>query len=311
MKAFTDADFDYLYNAGAGKTCTPHWWPTHRRPAHPARSFDRRMQGRMSRRGSGGGGYVLVMDAGKLGIEVGPLRRLRIGAPRRPSSVDSHWYALAFVIEAGVPHIYRRRHRSVGGIRCRLDALTGIDTTRTDYPLRIGASGNGRRWRRGAHIDELSVMIGTAAYTANYTPESAAFPLPIRRKFRRHPDPDARPRARLGCRRRTVRRALCLAKSTARKRTCCARAAAADHKVVLLEAAPFDLFGKGEHQEQTRVAFGTLDNIVRDWICVSAAPSSQTQIKVDGLIYNPDVYDGAMPHQGAKHCRRRSRPAFG
>jgi len=70
-----------------------------------------------------------------------------------------------------------------------------------------------------------------------------------------------------------------------------------DHELVLLEPAPFDLFGKGEHQEPTRVAFGTVDNIVRDWIVVSAQPQQGVGVHVEALTYNPDVYIDAMPHQ--------------
>ena len=297
MKAFTDADFDYLYNAGAGKTYAALVADASA-PGTPPREVLIAHARPNVASGSGGGGYALVMDAGKLGIEVGPSTSFAHWRTAAAVVVDSHWYALAFVIEAGVPHIYVDGTEASAAFAAG-STLIGIDTTRTDYPLRIGASATGADGVAG-HIDELSVMIGTAAYTANYTPESAAFPAP---------DPggsfEDTPTLTLdrGLDWDAVDEPFAVLLSSevngVSAHVLCARGDA-DHKVVLLEAAPFDLFGKGEHQEQTRVAFGTLDNIVRDWICVSAAPSSQTQIKVDGLIYNPDVYDGAMPHQGGE-----------
>jgi hypothetical protein len=71
-----------------------------------------------------------------------------------------------------------------------------------------------------------------------------------------------------------------------------------DHIVVLAEAPPFDLFGKGQHQEQTRVAFGTMGYEVRDWIVTATTPNAEVGVHVEALTYDPRVYEGAMPHQG-------------
>ena len=158
------------------------------------------------------------------------------------------------------------------------------------------ASAEFRGW-----LDELSVMIGTAAYSANYTPESAAFPDPSTGGVEpsdfptlildRGLDWDGTPEPHavmLSSELNEVSAALACHRGDA------------DHECVLDVDAPFDLFGKGDHQEPTRVAFGTVDNIVRDWIVTSATPQQGLVVHIEGLTYNPDVYDGAMPHQGGE-----------
>jgi hypothetical protein len=71
---------------------------------------------------------------------------------------------------------------------------------------------------------------------------------------------------------------------------------AEDHIVNLLEAPPFELFGKG-YQESTRVAFGTMGYLVRDWIVLTAVPNGEVTVHVEAVTYDPTVYVGAMPHQ--------------
>jgi len=175
----------------------------------------------------------------------------------------------------------------------------GIDTTRTDYGLRIGQS-FGSPAAFSGWIDELSVMIGTASYTADYTPETAAFadptpeviggdvPTLILDRGLDWGAVDEPFGVYLSSEINGVSAAL----------TC--ERGDADHICVLLEPAPFDLFGKGEHQEPTRVAFGTIDTILRDWIVTSATPQQGTGVHVEGVVYDPGVYDGAMPHQGGE-----------
>jgi hypothetical protein len=128
--------------------------------------------------GSGGGGYALVTDdAGKLGIEVGgPSSGLAVYQTTAVEVTDSTWYALAFVIEAGVPHIYVDGAEVAGTVTT--GTFIGMATTRIDYPLRLGANATGGDEFAG-HMDEISVMIGVASYTANYTPEAAEFPDPV------------------------------------------------------------------------------------------------------------------------------------
>jgi len=67
---------------------------------------------------------------------------------------------------------------------------------------------------------------------------------------------------------------------------------------IVLPSTPFPLFARGSGQEPTRVSFGTVGNIVRDWIVLDANPSSETQTHVECIIYDPTTYEGAMPHQG-------------
>ena len=67
--------------------------------------------------------------------------------------------------------------------------------------------------------------------------------------------------------------------------------------IIELASVPFTLFGRGEGQEPTRVSFGTIDNIVRDWIVVDATPNGENATHVEAIIYDPAVYIGAMPHQ--------------
>jgi hypothetical protein len=72
---------------------------------------------------------------------------------------------------------------------------------------------------------------------------------------------------------------------------------AAANIIVLSSLPSFGLFGLGSDQEQTRVAFGTLGSILRDWIVLSATPGSDNQTHVDAIAYDPTVYADAMPHQ--------------
>lgn len=68
--------------------------------------------------------------------------------------------------------------------------------------------------------------------------------------------------------------------------------------IVVLSGAPtFDMFGKGQHQEQTRISFGTLGSILRDWIVINVYPKPENVTGIDAIIYDPAAYIGAMPHQ--------------
>jgi hypothetical protein len=183
-------------------------------------------------------------------------------------------------------------------------SFIGVDTTRTDYALRIGAPCADATTPAfaavAAWLDEISVMIGTARYTANYTPEAAAFADPTPESIGtdiptlildRGLDWDGTPEPHavmLSSERNEVSAALACHRGDA------------DHECVLDDDAPFDLFGKGDHQEPTRFAFGTVDNIVRDWIVTAATPQQGMAVQVEGLVYDPAVYDGAMPHQGGE-----------
>lgn len=143
-------------------------------------------------------------------------------------------------------------------------------------------------------LDEISV-IPEAAYTDDYTPETEAFEDPVigpatsTLYLDRGLDWDAEdePHAVL----------LSSEVNGVSESVLCERGAA-DHIVLLLEPDPFPLFGKGDHQEPTRIAFGTMGSEVRDWVCVTVTPQTQTQVRVEGVTYNPDVYIGALDHQG-------------
>jgi hypothetical protein len=87
------------------------------------------------------------------------------------------WTSLAFVIRAGVPHIYRDGIEQAGAFVSSTGSqatFIGLNTTRTDYGLRVGASyltTNG--WT--GHLDEIAASLTQAFYSGNYTPEATPF----------------------------------------------------------------------------------------------------------------------------------------
>jgi hypothetical protein len=59
--------------------------------------------------------------------------------------------------------------------------------------------------------------------------------------------------------------------------------------------APFEVVGAGAALEPTALAFGVVDEEVRDWTVSRVTPGGDT-VTIEAANYNPAVYDGAAAH---------------
>lgn len=96
------------------------------------------------------------------------------------------WHHIALVIQNGIPSIYidgiyvSQEVFTDGGNSIYATSPIGFDTTKTSFPLTIGASladsSNSNAEFFHGHIDDLRITKGVARYTTNFTPPSAELP---------------------------------------------------------------------------------------------------------------------------------------
>lgn len=55
------------------------------------------------------------------------------------------------------------------------------------------------------------------------------------------------------------------------------------------------VFSIGDRQENTHFIFGAASNIVRDFVLSEIRPRGGTRVELIGVVYNPAVFNGAMP----------------
>jgi hypothetical protein len=91
---------------------------------------------------------------------------------------------VSLVIASGVPNWYVDGTLKAGSFQTPnsnyASSLIGLDTTRTDYNICIGANdldstNNVRALYYTGYLDEVRLTSGVSRYTANYTPSGTAF----------------------------------------------------------------------------------------------------------------------------------------
>lgn len=115
--------------------------------------------------------------SGKLGISLTSAGRIGVFLSPTETITSSNtltvgtWYHVAVVRHSGTVKIY------IDGIE-RASAANSVDYTSTTNRPRIGKTGSddtGLTSQYGGYIDELRIVIGTAAWTADFTPPAAPY----------------------------------------------------------------------------------------------------------------------------------------
>jgi hypothetical protein len=72
---------------------------------------------------------------------------------------------------------------------------------------------------------------------------------------------------------------------------------ASEDRLTLAALPPWAITVAGGTQEPTHVIFAYSAAIVEDWIVTEMEPTGDTRIKISAVVYDPAVYDNALPHQ--------------
>jgi hypothetical protein len=60
---------------------------------------------------------------------------------------------------------------------------------------------------------------------------------------------------------------------------------------------PIPIYSITDSVEASLIALGTVSTVVTDWTVVAMNPRDSARVEITAVVYNPLVYNDAMPHQ--------------